>query len=521
MGRYIRTIAFGFSLVVAAMAAGADALASPQSEALIKAGIAKLQKLDFGAALTDFDAAIAADPADGRALYYQGFALNRLGQHGGAFAGFQQMRLKGTTHPELDYEQGWAALATGRFNTAVVILEPYEKRRTDNGKASEFLGRAYLGLGRLDDAEAALKRAIQRDVNTASTSYFYLAEIEAMRGQKDRSRQAINQLLQTAPNTPVGNALRSLAQAQPATPGKDAKPPKPWSAYAGLAVGYNSNVISLSDSIVRPQDIRDTGSPSYQIDVGGQYRFDLTAASALSVGYALSYVNFPEMGRQDLFDQGLFARYEHRLADIWMPSFQISGSHGRVDGDTFLNSVSFRPALAVQPTESLALEIYYSRNYADYNDPNQTPQFLNRDSWQNVYGGRISAKMAPLRTMGEVGIAHIDNNSEGSDFDYSALQAHVSLATSWPWQITSLAQVKFTGYHYDHRNSMAPTSPPSAVAFGHAREDFAVQTLAKVSRPIWGAVDGYAQYQFTDNNSNIAVYNFHQHDVRVGVVARF
>ena len=57
------------------------------------------------------------------------------------------------TNNQLGLEAGWAAIAQGRTGLAITLLEPYVKRNPKNAKAREFLGRAYIGDGRIDDAE--------------------------------------------------------------------------------------------------------------------------------------------------------------------------------------------------------------------------------------------------------------------------------------------------------------------------------------------------------------------------------
>jgi len=130
-----------------------NANASKASDNLVALGIVQLNGGKFVAATKYFNGAVQADPKDPRALFFLGVALNRLGQHGAALESFQRMwRLK-VTHRELGLEGGWAAIAQGRTSLAITLLEPYVKANPKNAKAREFLGRAYIGDGRLDDAE--------------------------------------------------------------------------------------------------------------------------------------------------------------------------------------------------------------------------------------------------------------------------------------------------------------------------------------------------------------------------------
>ena len=138
-------------------AGSVDTQASPKSERLIREGLVKLKAREIVAAGKLFTQAVKADPKDGKAAFYLGVSLNRAGQHGLALAAFQRMWDLKIKHRELGFEGGWAALARNQFKTAVMLLEPYVKKNPKNAKAREFLGRAYIGTGKLDQAINRLK----------------------------------------------------------------------------------------------------------------------------------------------------------------------------------------------------------------------------------------------------------------------------------------------------------------------------------------------------------------------------
>ena len=123
-------------------------------------GLANLKSGQFVVAAKYFNGARQADKKDPRALFYLGVAMNRLGQHGAALESFKRMWDLKLTHKELGIEGGWAAIAQGRTGLAIRLLEPYVKANPKNAKAREFLGRAYLGDGKLDAAERELKAAL-------------------------------------------------------------------------------------------------------------------------------------------------------------------------------------------------------------------------------------------------------------------------------------------------------------------------------------------------------------------------
>ena len=210
---------------------GAPAHASKASDNLVARGLVQLKGGKFIAATKYFNGAVQVDPKDPRALFYLGVALNRIGQHGAALESFQRMwRLK-VTHRQLGLEAGWAAIAKGRTALAISLLEPYVKANPENAKAREFLGRAYIGDGRFDDAERELKRAIELDPAVKPTSLYYLGNIAGLRNDGDGVVQALNGILQDAPNSRTGAVLRNTLRRAAAAPQKKRKP---W--FASLSV---------------------------------------------------------------------------------------------------------------------------------------------------------------------------------------------------------------------------------------------------------------------------------------------
>jgi Flp pilus assembly protein TadD len=246
-------------------------MASPASDNLVALGISQLKGGQFIAAAKYFNGAVQIDRKDPRALFYLGVALEA----------FQQMWKLKVTHPELGLEGGWAAIAEGRTSLAITLLEPYVKANPGNAKAQEFLGRAYIGDGRLDEAEASLKRAIALDPALKPTSLYYLGNIAALRNDGKGAAQALNTLMQDAPNSPSGVVLRdTLRRAAAAAPRQKSKP---WFGSFSISGGNNSNVIGLPEGSVLPADVSSKRSNFIRTQADAGYNFRIDPDSALTL----------------------------------------------------------------------------------------------------------------------------------------------------------------------------------------------------------------------------------------------
>ena len=225
----------------------------------------ELRARNFTAAELTFSRAIVADPDDNRAPFLRGFTLNRLGKHAAAFGSLELSELGGFKAPRLDYELGWAAVATGRWEKAAKSLEKYLAAKPGQAKAMEFLGRAYLGLGQLEKAEANLKRAMELDPSLKETVLYHLTYVYQRQAKRSDAQDAANQLIEGSPDSRIGSNLKNAIQRAAVS----RRQQKPWSAYASGSVGNNDNVITFNSASPRPADITSVKSPFLRTAAGG------------------------------------------------------------------------------------------------------------------------------------------------------------------------------------------------------------------------------------------------------------
>ncbi|MBI4967330.1 MAG: tetratricopeptide repeat protein [Rhodospirillales bacterium] len=486
-------------------------MASPQSDAAILAGIAKAEKQDYAGALKDFQAAQAADPVDGRAVFYQGYALSRLGKLPEALKAFEDFRARRMTHRELDFEEGWALLLAGRPGPASERLARYERANPAKARASEMLGRAYLAEGRLDEAEAAFKRAMAGDPGLVPASLYSLSQLESRRGNARQAQYYADRLLRDHPEAPAAKLLRA-AQAAARPDAAD----KAWSAYGAAALGFSDNAYGFSDDVARPTDIKHIESFFTQVDVGGEYRFAPTAIDHFAIGFGVTYAEYFDIGALDFLNNSVYGRYQRRLNPWLGATLQLGGTYALVDGERLRSGFTVQPTLTIRPIEGLGVDVYYEYGLYDYRGPSQNPRDLDRDADHHTTGARASLAVAPLNTTFHLGAAGLYNDSEGTDFRYRAAEIMAGATVKLPWRVEADLQAKYGWYDYWKPNSLtAPT------AYENKRFDDVAQFKVGLSRPIYGPASGFVQYLYTDSDSNLPVFRYTQHDARMGVLARF
>jgi hypothetical protein len=170
---------------------------------------------------------------------------------------------------------------------------------------------------------------------------------------------------------------------------------------------------------------------------------------------------------------------------------------------------------------NLQAELFIGNANSNYRSPTTNPASLDRDSVTRTYGGAIRYSVPSIRTLFEIGYVRAINDADGGDFDYVSNQYSLGATTLLPLKITANVNYAVANNSYDNLNSQAPTSPPTAVAFGFARDDTVKTYGIRLSRPLIGPTTVFMQAQRTENESNIAVYDYRQDDIRLGISATF
>ena len=181
--------------------------ASTDSRARIEEGIAELKEKEFKKALKKFRTAEKADPQDDEALFFQGAALNRLGRHKAALESLEKAKVMGSQHPDLAFETGWSLMRENRFEEAVQQLEQYERAHPGRAQTSEFLGRAYLGLGKHEKAEAEFQEALKRDPALKPTVALYMVAVAADQKNSAQAAEYLKTIIRESPDSPIGRTL--------------------------------------------------------------------------------------------------------------------------------------------------------------------------------------------------------------------------------------------------------------------------------------------------------------------------
>jgi Tfp pilus assembly protein PilF len=486
--------------IVSAAGNGAD-------EALAR-GVERLRAGQYEAALVQFEAATEADPNHRRAWFFHGVALNRLGRFAAADASLARSAALGERSGDLYFELGWAALGRGRYEQALHFLEIAEEEQPGRAQTSEFRGRAHYHRGELDQAEVRFEEALRRDPQLAPTVSIYLAAIEDARGDQSAASQRLQRLIDTYPESEIARDLRRrmVGAPPPAEPG-------PWRVVLSLGVGYDSNVIALSDQLPLPADItsRSSGFITGSLDLAYDWR--ISRRDLLTLGYSVNGTLY-EGGLSDyhLLDQFGYAQYWRSIDQRFSAGLRISDQFTMLGGRRFRNQVAVQPSIYWRHSERWSTHLAYTFAASDYYITPPIPT-LNRDSDAHTIAIAQYIRPGDTELVLRYGYAYTWNDARGADYDYGAHR--LFLGATHPLPLGIRGDISYVHVFEDYRNRHSFTG------FTDRRDDEMSVLTVYLTRPIRGRASIYARHDYINNRSNIPVFDYDRHITSVGLLWRF
>lgn len=516
-------VVLAFALAVCARESARPAAASDESYRLVVDGSAELQRGQNDKALELFGRAAAADPKDPQPAFFAGTALNQMGRHDEALERLKQAETLGETDPELDFQAGRALVETRQWEAAVDRLARFEAARPGRGKTSEFLGRAYLGLGRYDEADAKFREALARDGSLSATVLPYQAALDQQRHEEPAAREKLERLQQVAPESATARAVRELALSQQAAtgvlPAGVAGPAQgPDRFTLSLAAGYNSNARRVEATTVQAA-VAGKGSVFEELTLAGSREFADGAGGVVAVGGQLLVDQYPQVEDEDVFDPSVYVEYRRPLgADVWA-SARLSDDYVLLGWDAFRNRLSARAAVDWTVADGVTVEGAYGWARDDYYF--NTTRVLNPDS--DTYTASVDFYVAPPGSPVRLraGYFYSWTYAVGDDFDAHGGGALAGLSVDLPGKVTAAVSYAYVLEQYTNVNSLTADLNSPFQLPNYRRRDRIHAVGVRLSRPLDDRTTAYVGYDFNEDASNVPAYRYSENVVSVGVTWRF
>ncbi len=495
-GSYLRVFLGSWALA-------ASCAASEASRQAVQEGIGALERKSYESALASFSKAAAADPRDGAAFFYKGFALNQLGRSNEALAALAEAQALGGGHADLPFEQGRSLFRLGRWYEAAQMMERYEEAVPGRASTSLYLGRAYFFLGDLTRAERNFKEAIRRDPSLAASLAEFLALVDRYRADPAWGhrltaylRREITGEKELTEEEEIAAALAALKAAAPV------EGHSTLNATVHIEGGYNSNAIVLGVGRELPQGVPQKHAFFARESLTLRHAWAMRAGAGASLAYTYTRTDFETLDEIAQDDNLLTFDLRRRFGEHFGAAVRATERYTQVDRSGFWNHVALRPSAAFWHAGDAVAELSWEHARLSYFP--SVAEALDRDGASDTLALTEYLTMFQGKVKPRAGVSLGRNRTDGSDFDSKVFTAWAGAALPLPGEITVDVAYAASRERFDHPNTLHDP------AFGERRKDTVEFVDLQMRRPSWRGAEGSIRYTLTDTGSNVGIYQYDQ-----------
>lgn len=501
----------------------APARANTRSQILYAEGLIPFEAKNWEAAYRLFEQAVAADPSDALARYYQGLAAARLGLWNVALQDVESAIQLQPGIPRAAFDLGIIHFELGEYQAAEKWFDEASRQ-----PCCRFTGLLFLGLTRyrLGDYPGALEffQAAEQSPAVRPTALYYSALALLEQGEREKALSLLTNLKEESPDTEVGRvAAQYVAQARAERgPGVGGGPglPRPWSLYVTGGFEYDSNVVLApnDETIKVTRGISDESDGLFRIGLGGRYQVTRVEPISLRLGYDFSQSVHFELTEYDLQGHQLRAEISSPVGGVEVGAIAAYEFYA-LDYRSYLQRGIGSPWVTFFEGERAATRLYYSLRGSDYlRDPFEP--YL--DSINHAFGVRQTYAFSGAN--GILGATYqLDYedpvSDDGAEFEYLGNQLEVGYTRPIRnWANASVAYL-FRLEDYDSVNSRTGTElQPGGT---RRRHDHQHQFALRLERPFASHWTAALFYVGVINGSNIEPFEYDRNVVGLNLAYRF
>jgi tetratricopeptide (TPR) repeat protein len=488
------------------------AFGTPDEAAVLRtrgAALAQAGKCDE--ALPLFQRALAADPHEARAGLLAGRCQLAAKRYAEAEALLVDASRRDSSLAGVQLELAAARYHQENYAGARESLEKARPESAGQARFELYDGLVLLREGKRDEGVAALERARQADPKAVEPLASYAQGVVlSNQGETERARESLERARQSDPNGRWGNAAQTWLDQGALARGK------PY--WATLTVGeeWDSNVVLLGDGTNLPNDISSRNAFGTVWNANAGYEFLRT--QNWSAGAMVNYNGeHYEAGGLDDFDYHfpvLSAWVDRRITERLSGHLQVDGGYAWVDGESWLRTGDIAPALTYRwgrDNYTRLFARFYNNDYMFGHDQTVSPQ-LHAARDRDGHGEQIGLEQGvPLRAINTQLTGSVFGgryHSDGTEYDNRNVGTWAQTETALPWKLVLTLGAGFTYRPYVHATTFANPGVTD-----QTRRDKVLDTLVAIERPINDWLSVSARWSFTDNHSNVNVFDYDRHVV--------
>jgi tetratricopeptide (TPR) repeat protein len=491
----------------------------------IAKGIVEFGRKHYEQAASFFEQARQAVPNDPEATEYLGQTLLRLKRNPEAEALFQDLTVNQPTRP-----QAWLGLAIsqsqlGKYHEALASLEQAQKLDPQNPLVYFYQGVVSHELKAFNQSPALFSRAMALSPDLTPTARYYTGVSYYERGLLDQAQKEFEAAIAAGePESELARSARAILQQRAAPP----KAAKQWDLSLSISGQYDSNVVLLPIGIQPPGGStgisqKDDFRTVYY--ARGEYRPIQTSVWTAGITYGF-YQSLQEKLTTFNIQDHSPSVYIQRQNGIVTTRLQYAFDYVSVGQESFLLAHAVQPIITIAEGDRFFTQVQLRYQNKDFqNDRFAGNSFRDGKNWlagvlQYAYFANGSGHVRLGYTFdtdvtggGHPGMATPGVQSS-ADWDYKAHRLSVGLGVPDIWTLKSNFAFDYYHMNYENPNSFSPTGTTK-------RRDNVMFFTATIGRPITDWLSIAAEYNYTRDQSNVAVFDYNRSIYSLTLSARF
>jgi len=433
--------------------------------------------------------------------------------------------VKWPTRPQAWLGLGIAQAYLGRYHEALASLNVAQQLDSQNPLVYFYQGVVSHELKAFNQSPALFSRAMALSPDLTPTARYYTGMSYYERGLLDQAQREFEAAIaQGEPESELARTARAILQQRMAAPSG----PKQWDLNLSVSGQYDSNVVLLpigiqppggSTGISQKDDFRMT------VYARGEYRPIQTTDWTAGISYGFYQSLHQTLTAFDIQDHAPSV-FVQRQIGIVTARLQYAFDYVRVGQDPFLLAHAVQPIVTFAEGDRLFTQLqfrYQDKNFQD--DRFVGNSFRDGKNWlagitQYAYFAQGTAHIRAGYTFDtdRTGGGHPAVATPGvqTSADWSYRAHRLSAGLGLPKVMTLESSLAFDYYfmNYDNPNSFSSDGSTK-------RRDNVMFFTATIGRSITKALSIAAEYNYTRDQSNLAVFDYNRSIFSLTLSSRF
>ncbi len=475
--------------------AGVQALAGESAGGYYDLGVFAYEEGNFQEAESYFKTALDANPENPVYLHYLGRVYLETAQYVNAKKYLEAARDKDPELPGLNYDLGLLYYKTEQYNMASEHLTVAADEDPANVLAAYYGGICLYRQKRFNEAGPLFEQAAEKSPSLKVNSTYYAGICDYHNGNISAAEEKFTYVKENAESTiEKENAEKWL------TIIGHEEQQKPYALEFRLHYLYDDNVpLDPTGQEAVYSDASDSGIYGYAM---GRYNIVNRSDFVLGAGVARGQTWYADLTEFDMSDTSadIYTTYSTRsflFGLNYIPRLYT------IDDEDYLLQHEVRPSIYWQPNRDLLTRFVYSYYAKDYRQNDARDGGLHDiyiDLYYHVFGGR-----------GFVfgGLGYESSYSDDDAYNYTRPKAKAGLSTEVGWRVRMDLELYY--YMKEYPNFPSET-----------RDDDKLSGIVSLKRPVyWDWLFAVAEYNYTNNSSNVDKYEYQRNVVSLGLEAKF